>query len=108
MSTQVIVSSTSAMSDTSPFRSTHYELTVRKAIMCAGDLTLEAPQDLSRTHLESASYDHTVHLCRDWTVLSDALRKASLRFDIAEDDTLVPWDHSTWQPKRPVLPFEAV
>ena len=79
-----------------------------KAIMCAGDLTLEAPENPSRTHLESIAYDGTVHLCRDWTALSDALRKTSMGFELDEGRHLVPFDHSGWQPKRPVVPFEAV
>lgn len=76
--------------------------------MCAGDLTLEAPENPSRTHLESFAYDETVHLCRDWTALSNALRRTSLGFEVDEGRGLVPFDHSDWQPRRPVNPFEAV
>ena len=83
-------------------------LTSSKAIMCAGDLTLEAPENPSRTHLESIAYDETIHLCRDWTALSDALRRTSLGFELDEGRGLVPYDHSDWQPRRPVVPFEAV
>jgi len=81
---------------------------IRHAIMCAGDLTLEAPEYPSRTHLESMAYDETVHLCRDWPALSDALRRTSLGFEVDEGRGLVPFDHSNWQPRRPVAPFEAV
>ncbi|KAK3613145.1 hypothetical protein LTR22_028286, partial [Elasticomyces elasticus] len=81
---------------------------IRHAIMCAGDLTLEAPENPTRTHLLSLAYDKTTHVCRDWTALSDALRKTALGFEVDEDLRHVPFDHSDWQPKRPVIPFEAV
>jgi len=77
--------------------------------MCAGDLSLEAAEHPTRHHLESYSYDETVHVCRDWTVLSDALRRTSLGFEVDESDLgLVPFDHSDWKPQRPVVPFDAV
>lgn len=85
-----------------------YKLTRGKAIMCAGDLTLEAPENPTRTHLLSLAYDETVHVCRDWTALSDALRRTALGFEVDEGRGLVPFDHSDWQPQRPVVPFEAV
>lgn len=85
-----------------------HKLTRSKAIMCGGDLTLEAPENPSRTHLESIPYDETVHLCRDWTALSSALRSTSLGFNVDEGRGLVPFDNSNWQPRRPVVPFEAV
>ena len=76
--------------------------------MCAGDLTLEAPENVSRHHLESIAYDETIHLCRDWTALSNALRRTSLGFELDGGRGLVPYDHADWQPKRPVVPFKAV
>lgn len=85
------------------------ELTSSKAIMCQGDLSLERPDDLSRWHVESIAYDETVHVCRDWTALSKALRDTSLGFEYAEEDrAIVPYDNSDWKPSRPVVPFEAV
>ena len=76
--------------------------------MCQGDLTLEAPENLTRWHIESISYDATVHVCRDWTALSKALRETSLGFEYTDDRSLKPFDNSDWQPRRPVVPFEAV
>jgi hypothetical protein len=76
--------------------------------MCYGDLALEPADKPTRRHLESIAYDGTVHMCRDWTALSNALRRKSLGFEVGEDRTLTPFDNSKWQPNRPVVPFEAV
>ena len=77
--------------------------------MCAGDLALEPAEHPTRHHLESYSYDESVHMCRDWTALSATLRSKSLGFEVAEDRGLVPFDHANWKiSNRPVTPFEAV
>ncbi|RDW62072.1 hypothetical protein BP6252_11505 [Coleophoma cylindrospora] len=81
---------------------------IRHAIMCQGDLTLEKPENPTRWHVESIAYDETVHVCRDWTALSSALRATSLGFEYADDRSLIPFDNSDWQPWRPVVPFEAI
>lgn len=76
--------------------------------MCTGDLALEKPNNPTRWIVESIPYDETVHICRDWTALSKALRGASMGFEAINNRGLAPFDNSDWQPKHPVVPFEAV
>jgi hypothetical protein len=45
--------------------------------MCYGDTTLEKPIDISGPR---ATGYGTVHMCRDWAVLSDFLWGASINF----------------------------
>jgi len=82
-----------------------YELTQGKAIMCTGDLTLEKPDAPTKYHLESIAYDETVHLCRDWTALSDALHGMSLGFDFS-GPAITTFDNSGSRPRQAVFPFK--